>query len=375
MINLKLELQNYQPIDLKSIKENTSDIPDNIKNSIILYNKALESLGSGSEDIAIIELKKAISMNPHFCEAMNLLGLCYSYIKDYPRAAEIFEKVAAAENNGVKALRYLNLLNAGGNPAPANTRDKKKAGLNMSKAKTSKKPGNGTPFFNNLKPGGRIDLIKYMAGIVIGALLVLLVRLPYVSGNNDNADLRVTADGDKKLMEEKIAAYESSYKELEEKYRNLQKDLEAAKSSVDYYKFSIKLFEVESMVSKKNYEGAADMLVLMKTVDFKGEEKARFERMYKEIMPAAATAVFEQGFKLFNAGQYQEALKKLNKVQVYDNNFERMDAVLYYAGKSYKELNDSRNAVAMFQRILDNYPESRYSKYAGFRVKELTELP
>jgi len=43
----------------------------------VLYNKALEDFRAKSEDIAIIELKKAISLNPDFHEAMNLLGIFY----------------------------------------------------------------------------------------------------------------------------------------------------------------------------------------------------------------------------------------------------------------------------------------------------------
>ena len=64
MINLKQELEGYAPINFKDVEKGAGDIPDNVKNSIVLYNKALESLKSGSEDIAIIELKKAISMHP-----------------------------------------------------------------------------------------------------------------------------------------------------------------------------------------------------------------------------------------------------------------------------------------------------------------------
>ena len=85
-------------------------IPEDIKNSILLYNNALENLKMDSEDIAMIELKKAISLNPDFYEAINLLGVCYYYLKDYDKAEEIFEKVARAESNGVRAFNYLRYI-------------------------------------------------------------------------------------------------------------------------------------------------------------------------------------------------------------------------------------------------------------------------
>jgi hypothetical protein len=113
LIDLKQAIKDFGVINPKDISQNEADIPDNIRNSVFLYNKAIESLRTGSEDIAIIELKKAVSMNPHFYEAMNLLGVCYGYIKDNVRAAEMFDRVIKAEQNSVKALRYLSIINNG----------------------------------------------------------------------------------------------------------------------------------------------------------------------------------------------------------------------------------------------------------------------
>jgi len=53
----------------------------------------LEDFRAKSEDIAIIELKKAISLNPDFHEAMNLLGIFYMYIGENDKAAEVFQKL------------------------------------------------------------------------------------------------------------------------------------------------------------------------------------------------------------------------------------------------------------------------------------------
>jgi len=80
-------------IDLDKLSQANPNIPDNIKNSIVLYNKALEDFRAKSEDIAIIELKKAISLNPDFHEAMNLLGIFYMYIGENDKAAEVFQKL------------------------------------------------------------------------------------------------------------------------------------------------------------------------------------------------------------------------------------------------------------------------------------------
>jgi len=106
LINLKKELKSFLPINLDNILKMGNEISEDIKNSILLYNNALENLKMDSEDIAMIELRKAISLNPEFYEAINLLGICYYYLKDYDKAEEMFAKVAKAEKNGVRAFNY-----------------------------------------------------------------------------------------------------------------------------------------------------------------------------------------------------------------------------------------------------------------------------
>jgi lipoprotein NlpI len=109
-MDIRAELQQFRPINLEEIIKRDEKIPDSIRNSIVLYNKAIESLKSGSEDIAMIELKKAISLNPHFNEAINLLGVCYCYVGETEKAAEMFNKVIKAESNSVVAMKYMQKL-------------------------------------------------------------------------------------------------------------------------------------------------------------------------------------------------------------------------------------------------------------------------
>ena len=110
MTDFKQEIKSYSPIDLDRLLKTNLDMPDNLKNSVLLYNKALANIRIKSEDIAIIELKKAISLNPDFCEAINLLGLLYASIKENNSARDCFERVLSIEPNDSKALEYIKLL-------------------------------------------------------------------------------------------------------------------------------------------------------------------------------------------------------------------------------------------------------------------------
>jgi len=369
LIDIKLGIQDYPSINLENLIEKNPDIDDNIKNSIILYNKALESISSGSEDIAIIELKKAVSMNPDFYEAMNLLGLCYGYVGDNERAVEMFQNVIDAESNSVKALKYMDMLGME-DGYPVKTKGRKTT-LARRKALSEKEAGDSPSVYDSLKVSGRRDILKYMVGMTIGALLVfflVLLKIP-----DSNTDLVSAAEEEKTRLSDELAQYKSKYEKLNDEYKALQKDIEASNAGIDYLKSVNKLHETENLFLRKEYENAADLLILLKMTEFKGQDKEKYDKLYNEVLPIAANRVFDEGINLFNSmNKYEESLKKLNKVQLYNPDFDKTDKLLYYTGKCYQAMNDTRRAIAEYQKIIDEHPQSSYVYWARVRLEELS---
>lgn len=368
MIDLKQEIRTYNIIDLKDISSNEAEIPDNIRNSVFLYNKAIESLRTGSEDIAIIELKKAVSMNPRFYEAMNLLGLCYSYIKDYSHASEVFDRVIKAENNSVKALRYMSLLNSGDMDGALKTARKKKPDPPRTREPAKKSAAAVT----EKKYAKYVVWLTCAAFFIAGVLLALLIQNTLLKPRevekepieNNVTDAGIVTDD-----------YKMKYEKLQSDHDFIKSELDAADKEIDYQKAIIKLFEIESLAAKKQWEEAADLLLRMQAVEYEGEYGTRFEDLRTNVLPNAAKTVYDQGYKLYNTKKYEDALKKLIKVETYNPGFNRMDAALYYMGRCYQLMNDSRNAVAVFQRLVDSFPKSSYAANAKVRINSLTKQP
>ncbi|HHV99417.1 MAG TPA: tetratricopeptide repeat protein [Clostridiaceae bacterium] len=369
MINLKEELKNFQKIDIESLEAKGTNLSINARNSIVLYNKALDSLNMGSEDIAIIELKKAISLNPEFYEAVNLLGICYSYVNDKSKAVEMFNRVIEAEKNSVMAMKYLDMLNEGETAHPDARKLKKKEKSFKEKFRINKNKN-----LSNID--SKKEVIRNALCFAAGALIVLVLCLIFMKGTGVSTKELEKIENEKNLLAQKNFELEEQYNKLNDDYNELQKNLEAANEYVDYYKIAIKLYEAESLFREGELEKAADMLLILKTVELEGDEKERFQTLYDKIMPQAAKKLFEEGTVLVNSSKkYSEALEKLNKIQMYTDNFEKMDAVLYYIGKCYQQMDDSRNALGTYQKLIEEYPNSSYVKWAKIRIDELTKLP
>jgi len=376
-MDLRAELSNFKPINLEEIIKQDETIPDNIRNSIFLYNKAIESLKTGSEDIAIIGLKKATSMNPNFNEALNLLGLCYSYIGDMEKAREVFSRVIKAESNSVMAMNYMRQLGlAESIPSQPEMQVKKsddKPADSLKRVREDKKPKVEK---KSVKKSGIQPLfVVLLAGTAFIAGLMVMLAISSLIPNKDISLPEPDQNAIEDAVDKVKAEYQAKIDELEKKIDSLREEKESAIEQVDYLKSSLRLYEIESLYRNKDYQAAADMLLLMKTVEFRDAEKETFDKLYKTVMPLAAKSAYDQGYKLYNSRKYQESLKSFKKVEMYDPDFNKMDAVLYYMGRCHQFAQDSRTAVALFQKLIDNYPKSGYLKSAKARINELTRIP
>lgn len=384
MIHLREELLKYQPIDIHAILESGTELTDPIRNSIVLYNKALEALRTGSEDIAIIELKKAVSLNPDFHEAINILGICYAYIHDFDKAKDMFERVAAAEKNGVNAQQYLKIMQTpetGGRQKPARS----SPASTVPAVKPVKKPN--VPRTQDASAKSRLsdkkrlfwDVVKYASGLIAGILIMLVVTAAIGSGNQKPANGNKPAGTDKAASGKQStpASIRDSqeYQTLQQEYTKLEQDLKQASEEAGYYKNLVELYEVERTAADGNYKQAADKVRLLSGMDFKPEDKARVETLQENIFQKAAKQSRDDGYKYMNQGKYAEAAQEFSRIQGYGVALQDMAQILYNMGKCYMNINDTRNAMAAFEQVISSYPESTYASYSQSKIRKLQGNP
>ena len=362
--NLKQELKNFSKIDSKKIG---ADIPENIKNSIAIYNKALDNVKSGSEDIAVIELKKVISMNPSFYEAMNLLGVCYYYMKEYPKAHEVFEKVTKLERNGIIASNYIKEI-----------RKLDNSSTDIEKNDEGNTRGNFdilAGVFNKgfwtiikiMKKDYFRDYSKYVIGFIIATIIFAVISGIYFSRENEYEQELESY----RILSDELELLKNDYNTLKEKHNKASEDLDNTMAERDNYMNIATIYEIKNLYAEKKYESAADRIMALKTVEFKGEQKEMYDNLVEEIIPKASWAVYDEGKRLYNQAKYQEAVNKLSKLKDYGGEFDYTPNAIYTLGKCYVELNDLNNALASFQTVIEKYPDSQFAGYSQNRKNEI----
>ncbi|MGA1847662.1 tetratricopeptide repeat protein [Deferribacter abyssi] len=83
--------------------------------------------------------------------------------------------------------------------------------------------------------------------------------------------------------------------------------------------------------------------------------------------------ILDRGMIAFEAGDYNLAAKLFEEFILKNSKYSRMDKVYYFLGKSYLKMGDEK-AKIFYNKLIQNYPNSFYSKLAKKELKELNWL-
>ncbi|WP_041899052.1 tetratricopeptide repeat protein [Clostridium beijerinckii] len=379
MVNFEMEIKKINPINIKEMELNRYKIDDDIKKSIILYNSAIGEIKKSNFELAINDLKKALSYNKGFSDAIKLIGLCYVSMKRYRNAEKIFKKLK-------KYAIYDNLAN----DYIQSLKIKSSRGRNVNNMDVinhinsdiwneySKKTKRST---------GKIIMVILSTVIIMGGIVmnyfypkfiqVAIAKVPIetqeflhkLSINNKLIVKQEEVDNDQNKVDDS----------LEENMVNLENsekakiDSEDQKVKSDSYKNNIlgMLDEAEKSIRDGKYEIAAEDLINVKNENLDDDTKAKFDKLWQDLKIRGLWPIYNDGNKLYKQKKYAEALPELKMASQIDSDINIMPWLMYQIGTCYKETNDYSNALIYFRQVKDKYPKTEYASYADYSMKEM----
>lgn len=376
MFDFELEIKKIRPINLKDMELKQYRVNDNIIKSIILYNKSIAEIKASNLDLAIKDLKKALSYNRSFAEGIKLLGLCYVNNKEYRRAEKTFKKLGKYEIYSDLAKECLKnlIIEKNMNKTMDAIRRVKASSNNKKKQFILSKYLNGKIIV------GLSILIFGIAGFIVinGVPSKLQTAWKKVQATNKVVDSEEKTDKNpeenKNLSEKNTISYEE-YEDIQRKLKDTKLELDNYKKKYDIYKNSqdiLKMLnEAEKSFKDGNYEKAAATLINMKNMNLDNETKIKFDKLWADIKTNALWTIYNQGNRLYKEAKYKEALPKLKIASEIDPNLDIMPWITYQIGVCYEETNDNTNALVYFQKVKDSYPKSNYASSAERRINEI----
>lgn len=335
---------------------------DQMNQAIKKYNFALSSALQESEDLAVIQLKKVISLNPRFIRALQLLALLYMKSGEYEKARKHLVRAAKIDVSNTLTLRYLRELNdLVSGTAQTPKKDEGQASAAQFEVQTTYKED---------KPNV-MAYVNLVLGLIIGIVFVYFVIVPGIrSGLSEDyaakqrdfgsqiASLNVTLD-----------SLQNENKSLQTKADELQKELD----SIVIPEYDRNMYDSLFTVVKeyldytkdKTAEEAIKIAEAVTAVDTsKLENKTAGKisaQIKKAVYPEAAAELYTQAKALYDAGKYEEALPLFETLVTYDKS---VGNYVYFTARCYHRSGDTANAAVYYDYVIENFPGTKIASDA-----------
>lgn len=355
--------KNYQPENnracfyLDSIQQNQT-LLSSTNQTIKKYNQALVYCRQDSRDLAIIQLKKVLSLNPKLVKAHQLLALLYIQEDKLELAKKSLRNAGKIDTDNTTTLRYLKEVNARLKEQSKRKKPKTEEDL------ISYQSGNETIImpkrFKDSSLGA--TLLYILAGLVIGVAVTCWLIVPNVKKEAqedarqqlvETNDALSTNDQKIKKLEAQIAELEGQLSTATDASTQVQEKMDAYETLLNAYAAYI----AQDMVK------AGEELAKVDSEQLSVNGKSIYDTMSADVSQKYLKELYTTGYQQYSSGDYENAILNLKKVADEDMTFENGNAV-YYLAQAYRKSGDAVSAAPFYQYIVENYPNTERAKTA-----------
>ncbi len=349
---------------IDTIQKNQTAL-DATNQTIKKYNSALSSAQAGNEDLAIIQLKKVVSLNPHFVRAQQLLALLYINEKDYQKAAKCLQRARRVDFNNTTTLRYMQEVGdraavASKNNPPAKKTPKKDPLQNVTPVGTYQEEK------KSLMP-----VIQVIIGVIIGiAVCFFLIRPTLMKGGGDGSQISETNE-QLSVQSSQISSLEKEKEELTDEVDKLKKKIKSNDSSA-----MKKVTAYEKLLTGLKYYymeddkiSAAAAVADCKKSDFATDDAKELYTTISSVTDTEIAQLVQTGYRTMNTS-YEDAMKIFQQVLALDE--DNQEAMLWM-GRCYQRLNKEKKAKSWYEKAIAVDDTSTFASQAESFLSEMGE--
>ncbi|MCH5280053.1 MAG: tetratricopeptide repeat protein [Lachnospiraceae bacterium] len=360
---------------INDVQSNPSRL-ETINQTVKKYNQALAYCYADSSDLAIIQLKKVVSLNPRFVKAQLLLALLYINDEEWEKAEKALKRCLKVDVNNTTALRYLkevNLMLEGDETA---TPKKKKSAV--AKEAITYQSGNETiiqPISLKEPVVGSSTVLNVLIGLVIGLAVCYFLIVPakvqsaqaeiedqlqVISENSDEKTAQITD------LEQRVSALTDENTKLTEQLQAVTGE-GGAIQSVDGL-----LATANSYISDPDdLDILADSLYQIDKIYVETESSEAYRNLYHSILEQVGGEIadncFSKGKTLKNQGDYSAAIEILEKAWYFDN---ESAEILYTLAETYQESGNMDKANELYSKLITDFSDSEYAQMAQQNIAD-----
>lgn len=320
------------------------------KQAIVKYNLAVNYANTKSEDLAVIQLKKVLSLNPKMLSAYQLLALLYMKNKDYTKAKKTLRKAQQIDTNNKTTLSYLREVERLYTISRGNPENLMSAGTNRDRV--SYQSGNDTVIqpTSSIKEGRSVGPIVYLvAGILIGLAVSWFLILPA-----QKDVIRQEYKEREQQIYSKLEVQREEEMKTEEPEDSDESDDGEDSNGTGVGDSSDNPDGTEDPDASADPNSSEDPLASPRPASNLTHEEIYGDASSMQLDDSmTAEDYFKRGSELYDYGDYQSAISNVQKALKLDD---KHLMSLYYLGRAYQMQDIDDKAIAVFERIIELYP-------------------
>lgn len=331
---------------------------EEINQAVKKFNLSLDYAAQNGEDMAIIQLKKAIAVHPTYVKAYQLLALLYLKTEQYTAARQVLRTAHKLDTTDDFTLRYMHELNQ----IRKNRTVKFKENEKKDQQTVTYNIGNETiiqPVSTNFKERtGLHTVLNMLIGLVVGVAVMWFLVMPAVNSSRQKELNKQTVEFSDQIATQD-AQISALKKELEE-YRSTSEESENAKATGESTQESYEIvMNIYKHYSDSDMSNAAMVEELIKvnpdSLGTIGLE--RYNEMTEKLYPKQCDKIYSEAKDNFDAENYKDAISKLTQVLQMDEGYGDGAAKLLLA-QSYEKSGDKDQANALYQKLVEDYKDT-----------------
>lgn len=347
--------------------QNTPGMLDKLNQTTKKYNQALLYCKQGSRDLATIQLRKVLSLNPKFVAGHQLLALLYIQDGKYNEARKELNIANKIDVRNTTTLRY-----------SREVRDKLKE-QNQKRKKPKKddvvsfQDGNDNivmpnSSFRDMIDSTRTSVVNILVGLVLGLLICFFLVIPTIRQRASESAAASLVD-----TNEELTNSASNVSSLKKKVEELNQELEKYTGKADAVGSYEKLMEAKEFFDANNLDKAGEALNSVNR-DLLSE---RGQAMYDVIHAAVYAKILEETYNTAEQAYWKEdynaAKESFAQVVFIDQTYHNGDALFYLAESQWNTW-DFDNAKETYQKVIDQYPNTRHARTAQERIDSYNQM-
>ena len=351
---------------LEKVQRDTAEL-DSMNLAIRKYNSALKEARQHNFDLAIIQLKKAISINKKFLKAYQLLTLIYLEDHEHSKAYRLINSGLAIDIGNSALLRYRQEL-TGDSTVPV----KDEYSVEADEAKD--KPIAAKFSYKEEKPS-IFPFVNLILGVVIGIICSQWLVIPTVKKNmkEEYENTRIDYSAELAAKSSTINQLQKTITTQEKKIAELENNTGVSQGGIknvsnESYTAFFEAWEEYRNLKEKEYSDDELVALAYKLWKINGDDLAEgyasdmLKSMRDDVYPVAAKKVYSRAKDLFEREMYEEAILWLSAAADMDTSNENP---LYFIGRSYQALGNYEEAINYYKKTLEVAPNTS--------LKELVE--